>query len=182
MTTAGLRGIDTRDALLVSFFALFIVIARAALRLHLPLPGHSMLPAAFFLVLARACVPRAGAASATGLLAGASAALFGLGRGGPLILLKLALPGLAVDAGAAVGPRLLTKTNAVWGAALLGAAAGASTFFATAAVEALAGMPADLILAHALLAAGAKTVFGALGGAAAGAVVGRLREHGLIGP
>ena len=175
----GLRGprLDTREALLVAFFAGFLVATRAALRWHLHVPGHSLFPAAMLLVLARACLPRAGAATLVGSLAGAACALLGMGQGGPLIALRLALPGLVVDA--AAGPRSRRLFAPAWGAAV-GAAAGASSFVPVALVEALAGLPADLVLAHAALSAAAKTAFGAAGGACGAALAARLRHHGLV--
>jgi hypothetical protein len=169
--------LDTREALLLAFFATFVVLARAALRWHLHLPGHSMLPTALLLVLARACVPRAGAASIVGLLAGAASALLGMGQGGPLLLLKLGLPGVAVDL------CLLSAPARGFGparAALAGAAAGASDFVPVALVETLAGLAPGVVLAHAAVSAGAKAAFGVLGGAAGALVAERLRHHGLI--
>jgi len=81
-----------------------------------------------------------------------------MGKGGPLLVLKLLLPGLVVDLGArlplAPAPR----------AALVGALAGASGFFPSAAVEALAGAPADLVPQHARVSAVGEAAFGALGG------------------
>ncbi len=91
---AALRRLETREALLLAFFATFIVLAKAALRWHLHIPGHAMFATALFLLLARACVPRMGAATAVGLLAGLVCAALGMGKGGPLIAVKLVLPGL----------------------------------------------------------------------------------------
>ena len=175
---AALHRLETREALLLAFFATFIVLAKAALRWHLHLPGHVMFTTALFLVLARACVPRAGAATAVGLLSGLVCAALGMGRGGPLIVVKLVLPGLVVDAGAGLARRALPETAR---GVILGAAAGASGFFPTAAVELLAGVPAGLVVQHAVLSAGSKAAFGALGGWAAVAIVRRLRDHGIIG-
>jgi hypothetical protein len=174
--TAGAR-LDTREALLVAFFATFIVVAKAALRLNLHVPGHAMFFTLLFLVLARACVPRFGAATLTGALAGAASALLGMGRGGPLIALGIALPGLVVDlAGALPGGR---APGWLRGAAV-GAVAGATAFASNALADLLAGMPLDLVAQHALISAGGKAAFGALGGAAGAAIADRLRGHGLI--
>lgn len=175
---AALRRLETREALLLAFFATFVVLAKAALRWHLHIPGHVMFTTVLFLLLARACVPRVGAATAVGLLAGLVCAALGMGKGGPLVVVRLVLPGLAVDAGAALPRRVIPET--AWGV-LLGAAAGASDFFPTVAVELLAGVPAGLVVQHAALSAGAKAAFGALGGWAAVAIIRRLRDHGIIG-
>jgi hypothetical protein len=170
-----MRRLDTRAALLLAFFAAFIVLAKAALRWHLHVPGHSMFATALFLVLARTCVPRPWSATATGLLAGLATTALGMGKGGPLLVARLLVPGLVVDA----GTRLPLQPHALH-AAVVGALAGASGFFPTAAIEALAGVPGDLVLQHALVSAGAKTGFGALGGWAAAVIAQRLREHGLL--
>jgi hypothetical protein len=169
---------ETRDLLLLCFLATFLVIARAALRWHLHLPGHSMLPAALLLVLARACVPRGAAATLVGGAAGLVAAALGLGgRAGPFLVLKLALGGAAVDAGSALRP---TRPLGWAAGAVLGAACGATDFVPVALVEALAGLPWNVVLAHAAVSAGAKAAFGAVGGAAAGAIAARLRHHGVL--
>jgi len=65
------KGISLQDALYLGFCATFIIITRAALRVHLKIPGHSMFFMMFFLMLGRACVPKRGAATLTGLIAGA---------------------------------------------------------------------------------------------------------------
>lgn len=171
------RAFDTREALLLAFFATFVVLTKAALRWHLHLPGHSMFPIALLLVLARSCVRRTAAASLVGLLAGVACSLLGMGKGGPLIVVKLVLPGIVVDLGARWSGE---RFAAVWRAALIGAAAGASHFLPVALVESLAGLDADLVLAHAALSAGAKAGFGALGGAAGAVIAARLRHHGLL--
>jgi hypothetical protein len=171
------RAFDTREALLLAFFATFVVLAKGALRWHLDVPGHSMFPTALFLVVARACVRRPAAATLVGLLAGIACALLGMGKGGPITAVKLVLPGVVVDLGARWSQERL---SVAWWAALIGAAAGASHFLPVALVETLAGLDADLVLAHAALSAGTKACFGALGGAAGAVIVARLRHHGLL--
>jgi hypothetical protein len=168
---------DTREALLLAFLATFLVVFRAALRLHLHVPGHAMFFTAALLLLARACVPRTGAATAVGLLAGAVCAVLGMGEGGPLIALKLALPGAAVDALRWVAP---ARSEGAILYAAVGVAAGVAGVATTPLVELLTGMAPGLVLQHTLLSASAKAAFGALGGLAAWAVVRRLRVHGLI--
>ena len=44
--------------------------ARAALRLHFSLPGHSMFFMMFFLLMARGCVPKVGSSTLVGLISG----------------------------------------------------------------------------------------------------------------
>jgi hypothetical protein len=172
-----LARLETREALLVAFFAAFIVLARAAMRWHLNIPGHAMLPTALLLVLARGCVPRTGAATAAGLLAGLASAALGMGKAGPMMIVKLTLPGLVVDGGAVL---LRPLPEAVrW--SLVGALAGAADFLPSAALERLSGAPWDLVAQHAAVSAGGKAAFGALGGWAGAAILRRLRQHGVIG-
>jgi len=176
--TSGRDGRAARDLLVLALLAGLLVASRAAMRWHLNLPGHSMLPASALLLLARVAVPGRLAASTTGMLAGVAVALLGMGRGGPLLVLKLWLPGVVVDLGAAALPGGLRFRPVPF--ALLGGAAGLATFAGTAAVELLAGMEPRLVAVHALAASVAKAAFGAAGGLAACAVATRLRAHGLV--
>jgi hypothetical protein len=86
-----------QEALFLAFCACFIVITRAVFRLHLNIPGHAMFFTMFFLILGRGCVPKMGAATLVGLLAGLLCTLLGMGKGGPLILMKFLFPALMVD-------------------------------------------------------------------------------------
>ncbi len=173
---------ETRELLLVAFFAAFLVASRAALRWHLNLPGHSMLPAAFGLVLLRICVERRGAALLCGTLAGLAIAALGLGKGGPLLVLKLALPGAAVELGggflSALDPRAAGRLRA--GGLAVGMAAGASAIVPVVVVEWLADVDATVIALHAATSGAGRIAFGGLGGLAAAWVGGELVHHGLL--
>lgn len=181
MTTGpwrALRRLDTRDALLIAFVATFLVLAKAAMRWHLHVPGHAMFGTALLLVLVRGCVPRVLAASTAGLLAGLVTAALGMGKGGPLIVLRMLLPALVVD-GAARLPG--GRWPGLARGAFVGALAGATGFLPSSLVELAGGAATDVILMHALASAGGKALFGAAGGAAGAAITRRLREHGVIG-
>jgi len=171
--------LSTREAVLLAFFATFVVVVRAAMRWHLHIPGHSMLAGAMLLVLARACVPRAAAATVVGTLAGLVCMALGMGRGGPLILLKLALPGVAVDL---AWPLVSARLPAWLRGAVLGACAGAIHFVPVLIAELLTDVDPAVMLGHALFAAGTKAAFGAVGGAAGLVIAERLRHHGVIAP
>ncbi len=175
------RRIELRDALLIAFIATFLVAARAAMRWHLHIPGHAMLPSAFALVLARSCVAQRGAASLCGLVAGIVAAALGMGKGGPLIVLKLLLPGVVVDLSRfASGAGDRPATFSLGSGLVVGAIAGATGFIPVILVESMAGMAPTLIAWHALAAAGTKAAFGAAGGWAGAWVARELRHHGLL--
>jgi hypothetical protein len=169
--------LSLKESLFLGFCAALLVITKAAFRWHLGISGHAMLFTAFFLLLARGCVPSRGAASLTGLLAGIAAALLGMGKGGPLVISKFLLPALAVDLGALLLPWL-------WGSlllcALVGALAGATKFFGTAGLDLLVGMDPALVWRHSLLEAAAAMLFGAVGALGVPPVLRRLRAYGVI--
>jgi hypothetical protein len=175
----GWRRLETREALLLAFFAGFALAARAALRWHLHITGHSMFATAFFLVLARSSVDRRFAATTSGALVGLASAALGMGKSGPLLIPMMALPGLVVDLAAWVGGAATLRRSLLRGA-VIGAGAGAITFFPTAAVELLLGIELRIVWLHALVAASAKAGFGALGGAAGAYVARELEHHGLL--
>ena len=174
------RRLETREALLIALFATFLVVARAAMRWHVHIPGHAMIAVAFGLVLVRSCVDRKTAATSCGLLAGVVCAALGMGKGGPLVALKLALPGAAVDLCSARGEGGRASISVPRGL-LIGAFAGAIGFAPLVVVEWLANVDPQVIALHALSAAAGKALFGAAGGAAGAWVARELRHHGLIG-
>jgi hypothetical protein len=175
----GFARITTREALLIAFFATFLVAARAAMRWHLHVPGHAMIASTFGLVLVRSCVDRRGAATLCGTLAGLVCAALGMGKGGPIVALKLALPGAVVDAATAGSPGARVAIGPLRGA-VIGALAGASGFVPIVLVEWLAGVAPQLIVVHALASAAGKAAFGAAGGAAGAWVARELRHHGVL--
>src|SRR5690606_24705061 len=107
-----------KNLLFICFCAVLLVVTKAAFRWHLGISGHAMFFTVFFLLLARVCVPVRAAALATGLIAGMAAMALGMGKGGPLILLKFLLPAAAVDLAALALPGM-------WRSSLLCAAVGA---------------------------------------------------------
>jgi len=147
---AGRRPLETREALLIAFFALFLVAARAAFRWHLHIPGHSMVGTVFGLVLVRRCVSRPLAASLCGLLAGLVCAALGMGQGGPVIVLKLLLPAAVVDLArlrAADSPAALPISFGI----AIGALAGVAGVLPVIGVEMLADLEPRLVALHALV-------------------------------
>ncbi|HKI52016.1 MAG TPA: hypothetical protein VJ995_08085 [Geothermobacteraceae bacterium] len=168
-----------KESLFLGFCAALLVITKAALRWHLGISGHAMLLAVFFLLLARGCVPFRTAASVTGLLAGISAAMLGMGKGGPLVIGKFLLPALGVDFGALVLPWLFESYLLC---ALVGMLAGATKFFGSIAIDLLVGMEPAIAWRHSLLEAAAAMVFGAVGGLCVPPVLRRLRAYGVISP
>jgi len=168
-----------RDSLFIGFCSVFLVCARAALRLHLKIPGHSMVFTLFFLLVARGSVPFRLAGTMCGFLSGLLALTLGMGNGGPLLLIKYALPGLAVDAMALVFPRMF---QSVFLCVLTGMLAGATKFALGFAIDYLMGMHLEVLIQHALIQSMGNILFGAAGGIAVPAVLKKLQAYGVIVP
>ena len=166
-----------QNALFLGFCAVLIVAAKLFFRWHLNISGHSMFFIAFFLLLAKAVVPKRWAASTVGLWAGLMVVVLGLGKGGPLQLTKYLFPALAVDFGGTLVPRW---AGSVWGCALLGLAAGAGKFLANVFIDWLVGMDMGVLLLHATIKAVGGLFFAVLGSLLVPPVLKRLRAHGLL--
>jgi hypothetical protein len=175
-----MKRLSLKDALFLGFCAVLVIAVRAALRLHLKIPGHSMLFTLFFLLLARGCVRNNLAASFTALLTGIMALILGMGKGGPLILIRYLLPALVVDAMAFVLADSLFQSMLL---CVLTAVLAASTrFLSDAAMDFLAGMEFSIVLRHAGLQTASNVVFGGIGALGVPAVIRKLRAFGAIEP
>lgn len=169
--------LSLRDALFLGFCAVFTLCAKAALRLHLKIPGHSMFFTVFFLLIARGCVKYRLAATFSGLMAGIMAMILGMGKGGPLLLIKFVMPGLVVDLMAFFMPGLF---QSVLLCMLTAGLAGATRFFSTFIIDYLVGMDMDVLLQHALIQSAGNILFGVAGGIAVPAVILKLKAHGAV--
>ncbi len=166
-----------REALLLGFCATFIVLTRAALRLHFSLPGHSMFFLTFFLLMARACVPKIGAATLVGLIAGIVCMLLGMAKLGPLILANFVLPAMIIDVGCTIYGRTVTSAVACL---LVGLVASASKGASGIGLDYLMGMETGLIARHVLIATMGSAFFGSLGAILVPPVARRLQANKLI--
>ncbi len=173
-----LNRLSLKESLFIGFCAVFIVLLRAGLRLHLGIPGHSMLFTVFFLMLARACVPYRFSASFTGLIAGIMAVVLGLGKGGPLILLKFLPPAIVIDIGAMLIP---AWHNRYLFCILIAALAASTKFINTYFVDYLIGMDPTVNLQHAFIGSVSGTLFGMAGSLFVPPIMGKLNAHGIIG-
>ncbi len=169
--------LSLKDSLFLGFCAVFIVSAKMALRLHLKIPGHSMFFTMFFLLIARGCVKHRLAASFSGLLAGILTMLLGLGKGGPLLIVKFILPGLIIDLLAGVIPGLFQSVVLCMLAAGL---AAASRLLTSLLIDFMVGMDTTIMLQHALIKSAGSIFFGMASGAAVPAVIRKLISHGVI--
>jgi hypothetical protein len=171
------KNFSLQDAIYLGFCATFIIITRAGLRLHLKIPGHSMFFMLFFLMLARASVQKRGAATLVGLIAGILGTILGMGKGGPLNILKFVLPAFFVDAAFIVFPFIPSSYLAC---IITGAIASSTRFVPSVLIDWLVGMDRAIIVQHALIGAGMGMIFGGVGSAMVPPLVRRLKNHGLI--
>lgn len=169
--------LSLKDALFLGFCAVFILCAKVALRLHLKIPGHSMFFTVFFLLIARGCVQHRLAATFSGLLAGIMAVILGMGKGGPLLLVKFVLPGLVVDLMAFLLPGLF---ESIILCVVTAGLAGSTRFLSTCLTDFLVGMDAKILLQHALIQSGSNMIFAMAGGIAVPTVIRKLKAYGAV--
>lgn len=169
--------LSLKDTLFLGFCGVFILCAKAALRLHLKIAGHAMFFTLFFLLIARGCVVHRLAATIAGSFAGIMAVILGMGKGGPLILVKFIMPGLVVDLMAFLLPGLFESIILCM---LTAGLAGATRFFSTYLIDYLVGMDADILLQHALIKSTGNIIFAMAGGVAVPSVIRKLRAHGAL--
>jgi hypothetical protein len=171
------RQFTLREAVLLCFCATFIVLTRAGLRLHLHLPGHVMFFTMFFLLLARGCVPKLGAATLVGLITSLASVLLGMGVGGPMVLIKFLLPALVVELVGFIAPAFVTSMVACAAVGILASMLRAAT---STGVEWLIGMDEEIMVRKAIISGLMNGVWGGLGALAVPSIIRRLRVNGLI--
>lgn len=174
---SGSSGPILKEALFLGFCAVFILITRIALRLHLKIPGHAMFFMLIFLFLARGSVSYRLSATFTGFMSGIMAIVLGIGKGGPLLLFKFILPAFVVDVGAFLLPGLFAST--FW-CPIVGAAAAATKFFNTYLEDIIFGIDPSLIFKHALIQSGAGVLFGIAAGLCVPSIMRKLKAFGVI--
>ena len=166
-----------REAMLLGFCATFIVITRAALRIHFSLPGHSMFFLTFFLLFARGCVPKLGSSTLVGVIAGIICMLLGMTKMGPLIIANFVLPAMVVDLACFFFPQIPASYV---GCLLAGALASLMKALTGVALDFLLGLEAEIIVQHILITSLGSVVFGAGGSLLTPGVIRRLRANRLI--
>jgi hypothetical protein len=166
-----------REALLLGFCATFIVLTKATLRMKLGISGHSMFFMLFFLLLSRGFVQKTGAATLVGLLAGIMSLALGMGGKGPIKILNFVLPALVVDGAGIFFPGLPFSYVAC---ILVGGVAAACKGIHSAALEMLAGAPANIVIQKALLEGFFGSIFGMFGSVPVPAIIRKLRTNRLI--
>ncbi|QLE87496.1 core component of ECF transporter [Shewanella sp. Scap07] len=171
------KKLQLQDALFIGFCATLLVALKSMLRLKLGLTGHSMFLMCFFYLVCYGGVGRCGAITLCGVLAGVVAMILGVGKGGPLILAKFALPAVAMDITLMLLPSVMPL---LWRFIALALAATLAW--------ALKGFVGDLLVGLSVevsLLKGAKSLFfGSLFAIAAAllvpSVLQRLKSHDLL--
>jgi len=173
----GKMKLQLKDSLFLGFCAVFILFTKAILRLHLNIPGHAMFFTIFFLMLARACVPYKLSATFVGFLSGIMAVVLGMGKGGPLILIKFLLPALVIDAGAFFIPAVFQSFVLC---VLIAVIAGSTKFVSTYIVDSLIGMDKTVLVQHAFIKSIGGIAFGVAGSLLIPPVMRKLKSYGVI--
>jgi len=166
-----------REALLLGFCATFIVLTRAALRIHFSLPGHSMFFLIFFLLMARGCVPKIGASTLVGIISGLVCMLLGMTKMGPLIVANFILPALFIDIAGVIYPSLPGSYVACL---LVGILASVTKALSGIGMDLLLGIETEIIVQHIVLTSAGSALFGAAGSLLVPGVIRRLQANKLI--
>jgi uncharacterized membrane protein YeaQ/YmgE (transglycosylase-associated protein family) len=103
--------------------------------------------------------------------------MLGMGKEGPLIIIKFVLPGIIVDLGALIYPRLPSR---IFACVIIGVIAAACRYVTSMGIDWLVEMDYDIMLKKALIGSIMNILFGAAGAALVPPVVRRLKAHGLI--
>jgi len=167
-------GFSLRECMVICFCSVLIVASDMFLHIPMRLPGHRVLPLAFFVLLGRFAVGRAWAGSAVGLLAGIASCSMGLH--GVDQVFKFLAAGVIVDGLALMVPLVRSRLLCV----LAGGLIGASWLPVSLLVNRMVGMDMDLALRLALFKTGSAVLFGAIGAAPVPTVARRLSASGLL--
>ncbi|MGL5358697.1 MAG: core component of ECF transporter [Shewanella sp.] len=166
-----------QDSLFIGFCATLLVALTSILRLKLGLSGHSMLLMSFFYLICYGVMGRFGGISACGLLAGMIAMALGVGKGGPMILLKFALPAVAMDL---LGLLLPLAMALRWRCVILALTGTIAWALKVALTNVLAGMALELVLLQWGMSVLKGGVFAILGALLVPPVLARLASHDLL--
>ncbi|MGL4446784.1 MAG: core component of ECF transporter [Shewanella sp.] len=169
--------LSLQDSLFIGFCATLLVALTSILRLKLGLSGHSMLLMSFFYLICYGAIGRFGGITACGVIAGIVAMALGVGKGGPMILLKFALPALAMDC---VGLLLPLAMHLRWRCVSLALTGSLAWALKGALTNMLAGMALKLVFIQWGLSALKGGVFAILGALLVPPVLARLVAHDLL--
>ncbi len=132
----------------------------------------------FFLQLSRGCVPKTGAATLVGLLAGVVSIALGLvGAKGPVVILDFILAGSVVDVAGTLFPPLPSSYMVC---VLVGGIAASCKGITSGAIELLAGAPVTIVIRKIFIEGLPAIAFGMLGSLPVPAIIRKLRTNRLI--
>ncbi|WP_394147995.1 core component of ECF transporter [Shewanella atlantica] len=166
-----------QDALFIGFCATLLVALKSMMRLKLGISGHSMFLMTFFYLICYGVVGRVGCISACGVLSGFVAMILSVGKGGPLILIKFALPAIAMDLSLLVLAGLFTLRMRCVIVGLIGCLAWAGKGWIE---DLLVGMTMQVALVQFALSVLKGGVFTVLAALMVPPVLERLRAHDLL--
>ncbi|WP_025822913.1 hypothetical protein [Shewanella marina] len=168
---------NLKDALFIGFCATLLVVIKGSLRLKLGISGHSMFLMTFFYIICFGVVGRVGAITACGMIAGVMAMILGIGKGGPLILLKFLMPAVAMDIGVLLFAALTPLHWRFVAIALCGCIAWAVKGLIG---DLLLGMSLEVGLTKFLMSLLTGGIFTVMGAWLVVPVIHRLKAHDLI--
>jgi hypothetical protein len=169
--------LSTFELLLLGSFAALVVVANAALKLPIKMPGHSGIVWMALLVVGRTVVRKPGAGIVLGVFSGLLAALLGTGDRGALVtLLGYGAAGAGVDAVLTLGGG---RENAVV-CAVAGVTGNLAKLGVKIVLELAIGVPAGFVVLGRSYAALSHVVFGLAGGLLGFLAVRSLRRAGYF--
>ncbi|QSX35370.1 core component of ECF transporter [Shewanella avicenniae] len=166
-----------QDALFIGFCATLLVALKSILRLRLGLSGHSMLLMSFFYLICYCTVARIGAITACGAMAGAVAAVIGVGKGGPFLFIKFLAPAIAMELTLIIVQSLLTLRWRLIVVAVVGSIAWSAKGLLE---DLLVGMSWQVALVRFGTKVAAGGLFAAIGALLVIPVMKRLKAHDLL--
>ncbi|MGI2258538.1 core component of ECF transporter [Shewanella sp. GXUN23E] len=172
------KGIEfnLQDALFIGLCATLLVALKGMLRLKLGISGHTMLLMSFMYLTCYCVVGRLGSISICGMLAGLVAMALGVGKGGPMILLKFALPAVAMD----LVLLLVVSWPLRWRFAVMVLGAAVAWAGKVWLTNMLAGMAAEVATLRFGISVAQGAAFGIVGALLALALARRLQAHDLL--
>ncbi len=169
--------LSTFELVLLAMLSSLVVVSNVALRFPIRMPGHSGMVWMALLVIARAVVPKAGAATVAAAFSGVAAAVLGVGDKGPLdTLLSYAAAGVGVD----VMIALVRPVESAVACMAAGAVGNLAKLAVKVLLELWIGIPTGFVLIGRLFPAFTHTVFGLVGGYLGFLVVKALRRAGFF--
>ncbi len=169
--------ISLKETLFLGFCAVSIIVSKMAFRWHLGITGHAMFFTVFFLLIASGIVRNRFSASMTGIMVGSMAFAMGMGRSGPLLVIRYLLPGMVIDVFGMVFKEVSFRYRLCFFAGIF---AASTTFIITGIVDWLMGMDRVVLVQHAFINSIGNMVFGGLGSLFVPPVMRNLKAHGVI--